>query len=109
MSADDLRPSNEDLRFFSDHKDRNSRIRMPEGKEFVGEYWSLGPHDSSRRRVLVWRVPNNHPLKMSYPFLTIPFLAFADETIEDTDKVLLPLIHQIMEDARSKPSMKNGR
>ena len=31
--------------------------------------------------------------------LVIPFLAFADETIEDRDDILLPLIHRIMMDA----------
>ena len=55
--------------------------------------------------MLLWRVPEGHPMKKQYPFLKIPFLAFADETIEDDDKTLLPLIDQIMKDARAKPSM----
>jgi hypothetical protein len=109
MSAQDLRPTKADLQFFSDHPDRKARIRIVEDRENIGEFWSLGAHDASRRRMLLWRVPDSHPLKRAYPFLKIPFLAFADESIEDTDKVLLPLIDQIMNDARSKPSMKNGR
>jgi len=107
MSAEDLRPSKEDLQFFAGHKDRQARIRKPDGKENIGEFWSLGPHESSRRRFLLWRVPDGHPMKMMYPFLKIPFLAFADETIEDDDKVLLPMIHSIMEDARK--NMRHGR
>ena len=109
MSAQDLRPTKSDLQFFADHKDRQARIRKVEDRENIGEFWSLGPHDASRRRMLLWRVPDNHPMKKMYPFLKIPFLAFADESIEDDDKTLLPLIHQIMEDARKKPSMNNGR
>ena len=105
MSAQDLRPTKADLQFFSDHPDRKSRIRKAEDGENRGEFWTLGPHDSSRRRMLLWRVPDGHPMKRQYPFLKVPFLAFADETIEDDDKTLLPLIDQIMKDAKAKPSM----
>lgn len=105
----DLHPIDTDRHWFEQHPDRTSHIRNPIGKESVGEFWQLGPHNSGRRRFLLWRVPDNHPMKRMYPLLKIPFLAFADETIEDTDKVLLPLIDQIMNDAKAKPSMKNGR
>ena len=99
MSAQDLRPSREDIQFFSQHRDRKAHIRSPDGKEAIGEFWSLGPHDASRRRFLLWRVPDGHPMKRTFPFLKIPFLAFTDETMEDDDKVLLPLIDEIMRDA----------
>jgi hypothetical protein len=92
----------QDVQFFAQHEDRNARIRKPEGREMNGEFWSLGPHESARRRLLVWRVPKTHPMYRQYPVLTIPFLLFADETIEDTDAVLLPMIHKIMKDARAK-------
>ena len=51
-----------------------------------------------RRRILLWRVPKQSPYydKIHQPLLKIPFLAFADETIEDTDDVLLPIIEGIM-------------
>jgi len=32
----------------------------------------------------------------------VPFLMFADESIEDTDEVLAPILHGIMEDARAR-------
>jgi hypothetical protein len=108
VSAEDLRPTKDDLHFFQDHPDRKARIRAPEGKENIGEFWILGPHDAARRRFLLWRVPDGHPMKRAYPYLKIPFLAFADETIEDEDRVLLPLIDQIMRDARKEKSF-NGR
>jgi hypothetical protein len=88
-----------DEQFFADHPDRLSHIRNANPHELNGEFWSLGPHDSSRRRILIWRVPDYHPLKTRYPLLRIPFLAFADETIEDEDRVLLPLIHEVMMNA----------
>lgn len=32
--------------------------------------------------------------------MRVPFLAFADEEIRNEDSVLLPLLHQIMEEAQ---------
>ena len=107
-----------DEQFFKDHPDRQTRIRLP-GKvpaitrqravrmvdECAGEFWSLGEHNRSRRRVIVWRVPQdrwhlipNHDGK-STPLMKVPFLAFADETIEDRDDVLLPILDEIMQGA----------
>ena len=99
-----LRPIDTDSQWLIDHPDRKCHIRKPvSNKEMQGEYWSLGAHDSSRRRILIWRVPTGHPMKQKFPYLAIPFLAFADETIEDDDKVLLPLIEEIMQQARRNP------
>jgi hypothetical protein len=101
----------EDIQFFTDHRDRYARIRKPKmvltrspqramyyRPEYEGEFWSLGEHNKDRRRILVWRAPESHPDydPKSVKILRIPFLLFADETIEDTDAVLLPIIHQIM-------------
>lgn len=105
MSAQDLKPSAEDMQFFADHPDRKSRIRVPDGKENIGEFWALGPHDSARRRFLLWRVPDEHPMKRQFPLLKIPFLVFSDESIEDDDKVLLPMILEIMKDAGLKQNL----
>ena len=76
---------------------------MPENE---GEFWSLGPHDKSRRRIIVWRVPDGPQADLArkrmrlkrneVPLLKIPFLLYADESIEDTDAILLPLIDGIM-------------
>lgn len=106
-----------DAQFFTDHPDRRARIRLPRkirainpqravrvADECAGEFWSLGPHDASRRRILVWRVPSDSPHydAKRRPLLVIPFLAFADETIQDNDATLLPIIHEIMQDAAKK-------
>jgi hypothetical protein len=91
-----------DEQFFADHPDRRSHIRNANPHEFNGEFWSLGPHDSLRRRILIWRTPEYHPAAKRYPLLRIPFLAFADETIADEDSVLLPLIDKVMRDAANQ-------
>lgn len=101
-----------DAQFFAQHPSRKAHIRMPKKvlardaqramryvDESEGEFWSLGEHVRERRRILLTRVDfHGNPLPGNR-IMKIPFLAFADETIEDTDEVLLPLIKQIMEDA----------
>src|SRR5436190_8370866 len=104
-----------DEQFFATYPDRQARIRKPEfvqvktksrqvryETECFLEFLQLGAHKRDRRRILLWRVPRDNPWydPQKPPILKIPFLAFADETIEDTDEVLLPIIHKIMEDAR---------
>lgn len=101
----DLRPIDTDIHWFAQHPSRKSHIRSPIGKESVGEFWQLGPHDSARRRFLLWRVPDEHPMKRQFPLLKIPFLVFSDESIEDDDKVLLPMILEIMKDAGLKNNL----
>ena len=99
---------NSDRNFFKDHPDRNAHIRLPFGDECPGEFFSLGDHQRTRRRILIWRVPRDnvyyHPVKQ--PLIKIPFLAFADETIEDTDDILLPIIRQIMAEAYQREKQK---
>lgn len=91
----------QDVCFFFAHPGRQSHIRSPFGDEMKGEFWSLGDHDRNRRRVLLWRVPPENPYydPKKPQILKLPMLAFADETIEDTDAVLLPILHGIMESA----------
>jgi hypothetical protein len=90
-----------DKAFFAEHPDRHAHIRLPYADECKGEFWSLGEHNLTRRRIILWRVPKSSPAYQSgkMPLLKIPFLAFADETIEDSDEVLLPLLRGIMQDA----------
>jgi hypothetical protein len=107
----------EDAQFFKDHPDRYAHIREPKMQlvklpsrqvkyvpEMSGEFWSLGEHNKDRRRILLWRVPESHPAYKpnEEQILRIPFLLFSDESIEDTDAVLLPIIHQVMTDAAKK-------
>lgn len=88
--------------FFQQHLDRQAHIRLPYKGESDGDFWTLGAHNRARRRILLWRVPANNPHydPVKQPLLKIPFLAYADETIEDTDDILLPIIHTIMTEAR---------
>ena len=89
---------NSDKMFFANHPERHAHIRLPFHDECSGEFWSLGDHQRTRRRILLWRVPKQSPYydAVHRPLLKIPFLAFADETIEDTDETLLPIIEGIM-------------
>lgn len=106
-----------DIQFFLQHPDRQARIRNPVKmisidkqrsarivEEMQGEFWSLGGHDKTRRRVLVWKVPKDNPFydEKREQLMKIPFLAFADEEIADRDDVLLPLLHEVMEDAKKQ-------
>lgn len=106
MSADLRALEDGDTAFFAAHPDRRSHIRNAGAHEMNGEFWSLGAHDASRRRILIWRTPSYHPMARRYPLLRIPFLAFADETIADEDSVLLPLIDQVMRDAAKQGGRK---
>jgi hypothetical protein len=102
-----------DEEFFATYHDRQARIREPV-KELVKdkqravrfedecdqEFRSLGDHNKDRRRILVWRVPADNPWydPRKPPLLKIPMLLFSDETVEDNDMTLLPMIHEIMTD-----------
>ncbi len=101
-----------DAQFFTQHPDRQSRIRLPGGpapyrdkqrsvhllSESELQFRTLGHHNKDRRRILVWRTPADHPTHPNQ-LLKLPMLAFADEEIADRDDVLLPIIHQIMKQA----------
>lgn len=96
--------------FFRRYPARQAHIRAAYAGESDGEFWSLGPHEKNRRRIILWRVPEGNPYydPGKRPLLKIPFLAFADETIEDTDEVLLPIIEQTMSEALKKYGGGNG-
>jgi hypothetical protein len=106
-----------DAIFFADHPDRFSHIRKPAlvlGRnrqrsvgyvdECENEFRSLGDHDRGRRRIILWRVPpDNYYYNPDKPqILKIPFLLFQDETVEDTDEILLPIIHELMVEQGAK-------
>lgn len=103
-----------DKQFFADHPDRKARIRQPQKQIFINKqratqfadeeelsFRRLGPHDKSRRRIVVYRVPPENPMYDSErpQLLKLPILLFSDETIEDRDDVLLPEIDRIMTEA----------
>lgn len=102
----------EDQQFFTQYPERLSHIRVPRkivhvekrthqtwvADECEDQFAQLGPHRKDRRRILLWCDMHGKPRRI----LKIPFLLFADETVEDDDTVLLPIIHQIMDDARRR-------
>ena len=91
----------QDVCFFFAHPDRQAHIRSPFGDEMKGEFWAIGDHDRNRRRVLLWWVPQDNPYySTDRSFLKIPFLLFSDETVEDRDDVLLPILHAVMSTAK---------
>ena len=109
--------SDPDAQWFSSYSDRQSHIRNPikvlvtdkqrgthYADELAGEFWSLGDHNKDRRRILLWKVPPTNPFydPKKPAILKIPFLLFGDESVEDTDAVLLPILHEIMSDAARK-------
>lgn len=96
----------DDAIWFDLHRDRQARIRSPNPFEFWTAWQQLGGHDASRRRVMVWRVPENNPGRRVIPdgLMRLPFLLRSDETIENADSVLLPILDDMMQDAMGKPS-----
>jgi hypothetical protein len=97
-----------DAQFFTQHPDRQTRIRLPVKEvhrdpqravryldECELQFRSLGQHDIRRRRIVIYRLSADHPTHPNH-LLKIPFVLFADETVEDRDDVLLPLVHQFM-------------
>lgn len=86
--------------FFEKNPARMTHIRFPFKGESEGEFFSLGGHSKTQRRILLWRVPSDSPYydPVRQPLMKIPFLAFEDEDIADTDEVLVPLIEGIMQE-----------
>lgn len=88
-----------DETYFRRYPARKYHIRNAYKGECHGEFCTLGPHSENRRRIILTRVdalqepiPDNKVLK-------IPFLAFADESVEDSDDILFPIVRDIMTDA----------
>lgn len=112
----------DDIRFFFQHPDRKTHIRAPKmapeidearAAHMVGEmereFRTLGPHKRDRRRIILWRVPADNPFydpqkpailaNNSKILLKVPFLLFGDESVEDRDDILEPILHDIMSNA----------
>ena len=91
-----------DAKWFSEHRDRKTRIRDVVGSEKADEFASLGDHDYARRRIIAVRVPQGR----GWAIMAIPFLAFSDESIEDDDATLLPIVDGIMRRAAEQYGIK---
>lgn len=92
--------------FFREHRDRRLRIRAPIGEEYLTEFRGFGMHDKNRRRVIVSRLPVSMARRHMVDFMRIPFLLFADETVEDRDDILAPILDRIMREAASGYGMR---
>lgn len=95
-----------DEAWFRDHEDRAFHIRRPKAStEFQYEFQSLGDHAYDRRRIIACRgfIPFGPRI------IQIPFLAFADETIEDRDDILRPIVDDMMKDAAKGYGIKPTR
>ena len=101
----------DDKIFFNANPQRQARVRRPARQRYINkqravafadefelQFRSLGKHDPKQRRVLVWRLPHDHPAyePENPQLIPIPYVLQEGEEHADTDKVLLPLIHQIM-------------
>jgi hypothetical protein len=85
--------------FFKEHRDRRLRIRLPFAGEYTNEFRGFGMHQEDRRRVIVARIPANMSKRHNVDFMRIPFLLFADETVEDRDDILAPILDKMMREA----------
>lgn len=94
----------QDAQFFAQHPSRQAHIRAAREGECSGEFMSLGFHMPERRVMLIWKVPQGTPFKAG-EIMKIPFLKFADESIEDDDKVIIPLLHNIIMQAAKDMNM----
>ena len=88
-----------DNQFFTDHPDRSYRIRLPIYNEYEEGFLSLGAHEKDRRRIIIKRLEPAKVAMFGIKYMPIPFLLFADESIEDTDAVLAPIFDGIMKNA----------
>ena len=93
---------NSDKNFFCQHLDRKAHIRLPFENECAGEFWQMGEHNRTRRRILLCRCDAQGQFLPEGRVMKIPFLLFADETVEDRDDILLPIIQEIMQGALLK-------
>jgi hypothetical protein len=88
-----------DETYFRRYPDRRYHIRNAYKGECELEFRSIGGHDLTRRRIILTRVDALQQPIADNKVLKIPFLAFADESIEDTDDTLYPIMRDLMADA----------
>lgn len=92
--------------FFKEHPGRRTRLRRPVDWEYQNEFRQFGMHEEERRRVIVARIPAGMAKRHNVDFMRIPFLLFADETVEDADEVLGPILDEMMQDAAAGYGMR---
>lgn len=85
--------------FFREHPERRFHIRPPFGDEYRQEFRQFWMHDEDRRRIIVFKIAAGLAKRHMVDYGRVAFLAFADETIEDTDEVVGPILAEIMGEA----------
>jgi len=110
--ADDIILPQSDEAWFREHPDRNFRIRAPkDAREFAYEFSSIGADNYPRERRAVIAMRSftagdekmfGRPGGLLPRIMQIPFLKFADETIEDNDKTLAPIVREMMGQAKGR-------
>lgn len=78
---------------------RKYHIRHCYNGENEAEFRTLGAHEERRRRVILTRVDALQEPLPDHKVLKIPFLVFADESIEDEDDIIFPIVRDIMTEA----------
>ena len=91
-----------DRLFFSAHKDRRLRIRAPVDGEYLWEFRRFGMHQEHRRRIIVATLPKSLSKRYDIDYIRIPMLLFSDETVEDRDDILGPILNELMRDAAAR-------
>jgi hypothetical protein len=92
--------------YFRRFPDRFYHIRNAYQHECSGEFWTLGAHETNRRRIILCRADAEQKPLPDNKVMKIPFLAFADEAIEDDDDTLYPIVRDIMLDALKREKLK---
>ena len=85
--------------WFAAHSGRKLRIRPPIGDEYREIFRTFGMHEEGRRRVIVCRLPGWQMRRHNVDFARVAMLLYADETVEDTDEVLAPILDELMREA----------
>lgn len=97
-----------DQMFFANHPSRRFHIRPARGDEHDAEFMTLGQHDKTRRRIILWKVPGDVSMQFrtfAGKIMKTPFLVFADEEIRDDDQTVGAILDGVMKDAAKREGM----
>lgn len=78
------------------HKDKQRAVRYLDEQELA--FRTLPAHDTTLRRIILYRVPPENPLYDSEKpqILKIPFVLLHADELPDEDGPLLKVIHELM-------------
>lgn len=105
-----------DIKWFAENPERQVHIRTPRKTPTINKqravryldeeemsYRHLGPHDPKLRRLILYKLPPDHPAydPENPQILKVPFLALHGEIIPDEDAILLPMLEKMMLEAQA--------